>query len=58
MVREKQKWERVKLGEVCSINAPMVDPRNEQYAFLPHIGNESIDGGQPVRHPRGKVLLQ
>ena len=43
MVREKQKWERVKLGEVCSINAPMVDPRNEQYAFLPHIGNESIE---------------
>ena len=43
MVSEKRKWERVKLGEVCSITAPMVDPRNEKYALLPHIGNESIE---------------
>ena len=44
MVRSNQKkWKRVKLGDITSINAPMVNPQDEQYALLPHIGNESIE---------------
>ena len=36
-------WKRVRFSEVCSISAPMVNPREQQYALLPHIGNESIE---------------
>lgn len=43
MVKAHKQWPKVKLGDVCSIVAPMVDPRDEKYALLPHIGNESIE---------------
>lgn len=33
----------VRLSDVCSITAKMVDPRFEEYLYLPHIGNESIE---------------
>lgn len=36
-------WKEVAFGDVCIINAPMVNPQESQYALLPHIGNESID---------------
>ena len=36
-------WRTTKLDSVCSIQAPMVDPRNTEYSMLPHIGNESIE---------------
>lgn len=39
----KAQWKRVKLGDVASINAPMVNPQDERYSMLPHIGNESIE---------------
>lgn len=36
-------WRVVSFDDICTINAPMVNPQESQYAFLPHIGNESID---------------
>lgn len=36
-------WKHIRFSEVCSISAPMVNPREQQYALLPHIGNESIE---------------
>lgn len=36
-------WREVALGDVCTINAPMVNPQDSRYALLPHIGNESIE---------------
>jgi type I restriction enzyme S subunit len=36
-------WRVVSFDDICAINAPMVNPQENQYAFLPHIGNESID---------------
>ncbi len=39
----REPWKEVAFGDVCTINAPMVNPQEGQYALLPHIGNESID---------------
>ena len=36
-------WEYVKMSDVCTITAKMVDPSLEEYSYLPHIGNESIE---------------
>ena len=36
-------WEVVKLSKVAEIKAPMVNPRNKKYDYLPHIGNENIE---------------
>lgn len=36
-------WRVVSFDDICTINAPMVNPQESQYAFLPHIGNESIE---------------
>lgn len=36
-------WKNVKFEDVCSINAPMVNPKESQYSLLPHIGNENIE---------------
>jgi len=36
-------WEVVPLGEITCIDAPMVDPREEQYQDLLHIGPDRIE---------------
>ena len=36
-------WKKVVFKDVCAIIAPMVDPQEQQYSLLPHIGNESIE---------------
>lgn len=35
----------VTLGDVCTIDAKQVDPREAQYALLPHINGENIEAG-------------
>lgn len=42
---EAQKWERKKLGEVCKIVAPLVDPKVPEYGILPHVNGENIESG-------------
>jgi restriction endonuclease S subunit len=37
-----QAWTRVPLGEVCRIEAKLVDPRLEIYQALPHVGIEHM----------------
>jgi restriction endonuclease S subunit len=36
-------WQRVRLGDVCYINAPLVDPKDEKYCSLPHVSAEDIE---------------
>lgn len=36
-------WDAVKFSDVCCIKANMVNPRLPEYAYYPHIGNESIE---------------
>ena len=36
-------WKPKRFSDVCFINAPMVDPAQKEYEYLPHIGNESIE---------------
>lgn len=43
LTSEVTEWKKEKLGEIVSISAPMVNPREEHYWYLPHIGNESIE---------------
>ncbi len=38
-------WPRVKLGEVCRIDAPLVDPKLPQFRSLPHVSGENIESG-------------
>jgi type I restriction enzyme S subunit len=38
-------WERKTLGEITSIDAPMVDPKDERFAHLLHYGPERIEKG-------------
>ncbi|MCC6179424.1 MAG: restriction endonuclease subunit S [Chloroflexi bacterium] len=38
-------WPRVKLGDVCRIGAPVVDPRSSAYRDLPHVNGERIESG-------------
>lgn len=38
-----KKWKTVSFKDVCFIDAPMVNPTEEQYQLLPHIGNENIE---------------
>lgn len=49
-------WVKVKLGDVCSISAPMVDPRDSEYAYLPHIGNENIEKHSGLLLSYNKVI--
>ena len=42
---EAQKWQRKKLGEVCKIIAPLVDPKVPEYGILPHVNGENIESG-------------
>jgi type I restriction enzyme S subunit len=39
-----KRWPPKVLGEITRIDAPMVDPRLEEYLDLPHIGPERIEG--------------
>jgi type I restriction enzyme M protein len=39
------KWPMVKLGEVCRIDAPLVDPKLPQFRSLPHVSGENIESG-------------
>jgi type I restriction enzyme M protein len=39
------KWPVVKLGELCSITAPMVDPSNGKFSSLPHVSAENMESG-------------
>jgi len=38
-----RRWGRRPLGEITLIDAPMVDPRLDEYAGLPHYGADRID---------------
>lgn len=42
---EARKWARKRLGEICEIVARQVDPRLPEYAALPHVSGENIEGG-------------
>lgn len=43
---DRDQWQNEKpLGELVSIEAPLVDPREPEYANLPHIYGASIEGG-------------
>ncbi|MEA5497936.1 restriction endonuclease subunit S [Limnoraphis robusta Tam1] len=42
---EAQKWERKRLGDMCQIVAPQVDPKIKEYGVLPHVNGENIAGG-------------
>lgn len=42
---EPRKWERRRLGEICEIVARQVDPKIPEYAALPHVSGENIEGG-------------
>lgn len=42
----RDEWQNeMPLGEIVSIEAPLVDPREPEYANLPHIYGASIEGG-------------
>ena len=41
----KEGWEEKKLGEVCEINSILVDPTEEQYRNLIHVGGANIVSG-------------
>ena len=43
---EAKKWERIPLGNLCSIEAQLVDPKIQQYCDMPHISSENIVGGE------------
>lgn len=36
-------WPRVPMGELCSINAPIIDPKLPEYRDLPHVNGENIE---------------
>lgn len=38
-------WPKVKLGAVCRIDAPLVDPKLPQFRSLPHVSGENIESG-------------
>ena len=38
-------WRWMKLGDVCEIVAPQVDPKIPKYGSLPHVSGENIEGG-------------
>lgn len=38
-------WPRVPLAEICRINAPIVDPRSNEFRDLPHVSGEDIESG-------------
>ena len=40
-----RKWPRVPLGDICRIDAPIVDPRIDEYRNLPHVSGEDIESG-------------
>jgi type I restriction enzyme S subunit len=44
-VRNEKGWEVRSLGEITSIVAPLVDPRDPEYLDLPHIGPDRIESG-------------
>lgn len=43
--RHASLWSRVPLGDVCRIDAPIVDPKRSEYCDLPHVNGENIEGG-------------
>lgn len=45
-----KQWPLKMLGDITRIDAPMVDPRLEEYLDLPHVGPERIESGT------GKIL--
>jgi type I restriction enzyme S subunit len=54
-------WRRTPLGEVTAIDAPMVDPRQPEFADLPHIGPDRIEEGTgqllPAKTAREEGLI-
>ncbi len=44
-------WRWVPLGHVCSIVARQVNPRQPEYAELPHVSPEDIESGRCVLRP-------
>ncbi len=44
-IRIDPEWPRVRLGEVCRIVAPLVDPKLPQFRSLPHVSGENIESG-------------
>jgi len=44
-IRIDPAWPRVKLGEVCRIDAPLVDPKLPKFRSLPHVSGENIESG-------------
>jgi len=40
---EAKKWSRYPLGEMCVIEAPLVDPKLPEYGVLPHVSGENIE---------------
>lgn len=41
----REKWPRVRLDDVCTIDAPIIDPRLPEYRDLPHVSGENIESG-------------
>jgi type I restriction enzyme M protein len=44
-IKIDSEWPVVKLGEVCRIDAPLVDPKLPQFRSLPHVSGENIESG-------------
>lgn len=42
---DAREWQSRRLGEVCSIVAPLVDPTLPEYRDLPHVNGENIESG-------------
>lgn len=43
---EAKKWPRRKFGDVASIVASQVDPKEQEYGALPHVSAENIESGR------------
>jgi type I restriction enzyme S subunit len=42
---EASEWEMTRLSEICSVVEGQVDPREPEYANLPHVNGENIESG-------------
>lgn len=47
LVATRSGWHQVRLGDLCRIEAPQVDPRQPEFAGWPLVNGENLDSGIP-----------